>query len=312
MHILVTGGAGFIGSNFVHYLLRSDVDADVEVTTLDALTYAGDISKLDGVRDDPRHNFIRGDIRDEALVTGLLEEADVVVHFAAQSHVDRSIDDAHPFVSTNVEGTRTLIDAVRETDLDRFLHVSTDEVYGEALSGAFTEEDRLDPRNPYAATKASSDLLAKSYYETYGVPVTITRACNNFGPRQHPEKLIPKFITRANEGKSLPLYGDGTNVREWLFVEDHCRALWTVLRAGDIGEVYNIGGGTELENREVTQRIVEAVGATSDLIEYVEDRKGHDRRYALDASKLQALGWEPQWSFDEGLRATVEYYLQQS
>lgn len=310
MHVLVTGGAGFIGSNFVRYLLGDEVDADVNVTTLDALTYAGDISNLDGVRDDDRHEFVRGDICDDALVTGLVEKVDAVVNFAAQSHVDRSLENAQPFVKANVEGTRALLDAAREATLDKFVQVSTDEVYGEVLSGAFTEDDTLNPRNPYAATKASGDLLANSYFETYGVPVTITRASNNFGPRQHPEKLIPKFITRASEGKSLPIYGDGTNVREWLYVEDHCRALWKVLREGNTGEIYNVGGGTELQNREVANRIVEAVGASEDLIEFVSDRQGHDQRYALDTSKLRSLGWEPEWSFDQGLRATVEYYLE--
>ncbi|WP_136592340.1 dTDP-glucose 4,6-dehydratase [Salinigranum halophilum] len=307
MRILVTGGAGFIGSNFVHLLLD---ETDYDITTLDALTYAGSTDNLEGTLDNDRHEFVEGDIRDRDLVSELMADADVVVNFAAESHVDRSIDGAEPFVTTNVQGTQVLLDAALDADIDRFIQISTDEVYGEIEEGAFSEDDPLDARNPYSATKAGADLLARSYYTTHGLPVVITRSSNNFGPRQHSEKLIPKFLTNASEGKSLPVYGDGTNVREWIYVEDNCRALLTVLEEGKVGEVYNVGSGLEKQNIEVTKAIIEAVGASEDLIEFVEDRAGHDQRYALDTTKLEALGWEPQWSFEEGLDATVEYYLE--
>lgn len=306
MRLLVTGGAGFIGSNFVHYVLE---ETDHDVTTLDALTYAGSKSNLDGVLDSPRHEFVEGDIRDRSLVDGLVADADVVLNFAAESHVDRSIESAEPFVSTNVQGTQTLLDAARSAAIDRFVQVSTDEVYGEIEDGMFHEDDALDPRNPYAASKAGADLLARSYYTTYDLPVVITRSSNNYGPRQHPEKLIPKFVTNSARGDPLPLYGDGSNVREWTYVRDNCRAVELVMREGTPGRVYNIGGGEELQNLEVTHRILDAVGASEDLIEFVEDRPGHDQRYALDTSRIEALGWEPQWSFDEGIERTVAYYV---
>ncbi|KAB1187526.1 MULTISPECIES: dTDP-glucose 4,6-dehydratase [Haloferax] len=307
MDILVTGGAGFIGSNFVRFLLNERNDS---VTTLDALTYAGSRDNLDGVLDNPNHEFVEGDIRDRELVNELVADVDVVVNFAAESHVDRSINGAEPFVSTNVQGTQTLLDASLEADIDRFLQISTDEVYGEIHEGLFTEDDPLNPRNPYSATKAGADLLVQSYRETHDLPVLITRTCNNFGPRQHPEKLIPKFIKRAAEGETLPVYGDGSNVREWIYVEDNCTALDTVLREGEIGEVYNIGSGVELSNLETTEKILEAVGGSSDQIEFVEDRAGHDQRYAIDATKTKELGWEPEWSFEDGLEACVDYYLE--
>ncbi|MDG5776190.1 dTDP-glucose 4,6-dehydratase [Haloarculaceae archaeon H-GB2-1] len=305
MRVLVTGGAGFIGSNFVHHLID---ETDYDIVTLDALTYAGSIDNLSGVLDDPQHEFVEGDIRDSTLVRDLVGSCDVVVNFAAHSHVDRSIDGVEPFVSVNIDGTRTLLDAAKDADIDRFLQVSTDEVYGEILEGTFSEADPLDPRNPYAATKASADLLAQSYETTYGVPVLLTRTCNNYGPRQHPEKLIPKFITRAQNGDSLPLYGDGSNVREWIFVRDNCRAIDRVLHDGSIGEIYNIGSGEEMTNREVAQAIIELVGASDDLVEFVDDRPGHDQRYALDTTKVEQLGWEPTWSFREGLAKTVKFY----
>ncbi|MXR40782.1 dTDP-glucose 4,6-dehydratase [Halobaculum sp. WSA2] len=307
MRIFVTGGAGFIGSNFVHYEL--DAYDDVEIVTLDALTYAGSTDNLDGVLDDPRHEFVEGDIRDRELVSELVEDADAVVNFAAESHVDRSINGAEPFVSTNVQGTQTLLDAATEADVDRFLQISTDEVYGQILDGKFTEEDPLNPRNPYSATKAGADLLARSYLTTHDLPVLITRTCNNFGPRQHPEKLIPKFIRNAADGEALPVYGDGSNVREWIYVEDNCRALDVVLRDGEVGEIYNIGSDAEKTNLEVTEAILDAVDADEDLIEFVDDRAGHDQRYALDTAKIEALGWEPRYSFEEGLNRTVEHYL---
>jgi dTDP-glucose 4,6-dehydratase len=308
MHVLVTGGAGFIGSNYVRHLLD---ETDTEVTTLDALTYAGSKNNLNGVLDAERHKFVEGDIRNETLVTDLAAEADAIVNFAAESHVDRAIEGVEPFVETNVQGTQVLLDAARQHDL-RFLQISTDEVYGEIIDGAFTETDRLRPRNPYAATKAAADLLALSYHTTYDLPVLITRSSNNFGPRQHREKLIPKFIIRASREESLPVYGDGTNVREWTYVEDNYRAIQTVLMEGTPGEVYNVGSGEERQNIEVTRAIVDAVGSSPDLIEFVEDRPGHDQRYALDTTKVTSLGWEPQWTFEAGLAQTVEYYLDDS
>jgi dTDP-glucose 4,6-dehydratase len=307
MRILVTGGAGFIGSNFVHYVLEEHDDD--EVITLDALTYAGSKDNLDGVRDNPRHEFVEGDICNRNLVTKLVSDVDAIVNFAAESHVDQSIEGAKPFVTTNVQGTQTLLEAANEGDIDRFLQISTDEVYGQILDGKFSEDDPLNPRNPYAATKAGADLLAQSFETTHDLPVLITRTCNNFGPRQHPEKLIPKFIRNAAVGENLPVYGDGSNVREWIYVEDNCRALDVVLREGAVGEMYNIGSHTEKTNLEVTEAILDAVGADEDLIEFVDDRAGHDQRYALETEKIEALGWEPVYAFEEGLERTVDYYL---
>lgn len=307
MQILVTGGAGFIGSNFVQYILTEH--DDVEVITLDALTYAGSKDNLEPVIDDPRHTFVEGDIRDRDVVVDLVSEVDVIVNFAAESHVDRSIEGSKPFVTTNVQGTQTLLDAATETGVDRFLQISTDEVYGQILDGKFSEDDQLNPRNPYAATKAGADLLAQSFHITHDVPVVITRTCNNFGPRQHPEKLIPKFIKNAAIGNPLPVYGDGSNVREWLYVEDNCRALDLVLREGAVGEIYNISSHIEKTNLEVTEAILDAVGADDDLIKFVDDRAGHDQRYALENTKIESLGWEPEYTFERGLERTVEYYL---
>lgn len=306
MRILVTGGAGFIGSNFVHLLIDQ---TDHSIVTLDALTYAGSKENLEGVLDDPRHEFVEGDIRNPELVGDLAADVDAIVNFAAESHVDRSIEGAAPFAQTNVEGTQRLLDAAADADVDRFLQISTDEVYGEIEEGTFSEDDPLNPRNPYAATKAGADLLVQSYHVTHDLPILITRTSNNYGPRQDHEKLIPKFIKRASQGKSLPVYGDGSNVREWTYVADNCRALRLVFEEGAIGEVYNIGSGEEYPNLEVTKRILDAVGGSEDQIEFVEDRAGHDQRYALDTSKIESLGWEPTWTFDEGLKRTVEYYL---
>ncbi len=307
MRVLVTGGAGFIGSNFVHYVL--DEHEDDEVVTLDALTYAGSKDNLDGVLDDPRHEFVEGDIRDRDLVTDLVSDIDAIVNFAAESHVDRSIEGAEPFVTTNVQGTQTLLDAANEANIERFLQISTDEVYGQILNGEFSEDDPLNPRNPYSATKAGADLLTQSFHTTHDLPVLITRTCNNFGPRQHSEKLIPKFIQNAAAGENLPVYGDGSNVREWVYVEDNCRALDLVLQKGKVGEIYNIGSDAEKTNLEVTKAILEAVGASNELIEFVDDRAGHDQRYALETKKIEALGWEPEYTFEEGLERTIEYYL---
>lgn len=307
MRILVTGGAGFIGSNFVHYLLR---ETDYEIVTLDALTYAGSTDNLADVMDDPRHEFVEGDIRNRDVVAEQVNAVDAVVNFAAQSHVDRSIESAESFVATNVQGTQKLLSATRDADVETFVQVSTDEVYGQILEGEFTESDRLAPRNPYAATKAGADLLALSYHETHDVPVKIVRPSNNFGPRQHREKFIPKFITNADRGETLPLYGDGTNVREWTYVEDTCRAIDTVLHDGSVGEIYNVGSGEERRNLDVARKIVDLVDASGDLIDFVEDREGHDQRYALETGKIETLGWEPRWTFEEGLRTTVDYYLE--
>lgn len=306
MRILVTGGAGFIGSNYVRYLLETRED---EVITLDSLTYAGNRENLRGVFKHDRHEFVEGDIRDRELVDDLVSEADAIVNFAAESHVDRSIESAEPFVSTNVQGTQTLLDAAVEHGIDRFLQISTDEVYGEVKEGAFSENDSLNPRNPYAATKAGADMLVMSYNSTFDLPVLITRTCNNFGPRQHKEKLIPKFISRAADGDPLPLYGDGSNVREWIYVEDNCRALDLVLRQGNIGEVYNVGSGEERKNIEVARAILDAMSADEELIEFVEDRPGHDQRYALDSSKIKSLGWEPMFTFEDALDITINYYV---
>ncbi len=304
--VLVTGGAGFIGSNFVHYLLDH---TKYDVVTLDALTYAGSKDNLNEKLTHPRHRFVEGDIRDSSLVDELVSDVDAIVNFAAESHVDRSIEGAEPFVSTNVQGTQVLLDAALEHEITRFVQVSTDEVYGQVLVGDFTEDDRLNPRNPYSATKAGADLLAQSYYTTYDLPVLITRSSNNFGPRQHSEKLIPKLITRAAAGETLPIYGDGKHVREWTYVDDNCRAIDTVLKKGNVGEIYNIGSEYDLQNIDVAKKVLTAVGASEELIEFVEDRPGHDRRYALDSTKISELGWTPQWSFDEGLEETLEYYL---
>lgn len=308
MRLLVTGGAGFIGSNFVRYVL--DEHEDDEVITLDALTYAGSRDNLDGVLDNPRHTFIEGDIRNYELVKDLVEDADLIINFAAESHVDRSIQGSKPFVTTNIQGTQTLLDAAKESEIQRFLQISTDEVYGQIFNGKFAENDKLNPRNPYAATKAGADLLAQSFEKTHDLPILITRTCNNFGPRQHPEKLIPKFIRNAAAGEKLPVYGDGSNVREWIYVEDNCRALDVVLREGQIGEIYNIGSHVEKTNLEVTEAILNAVGADEDLIDFVDDRAGHDQRYAVETEKIESLGWKPKYTFEEGLNQTISYYLE--
>ncbi len=305
--VLVTGGAGFIGSNFVRYALRQH--PDWRVTTLDKLTYCGRLENLHDVADDPRHRFVKADIRDAAVSAPLVRESHIVVHFAAESHVDRSIQSADEFIQTDVLGTFALLEAARGAKaLRRFVQISTDEVYGSVPTGASKETDELLPRNPYSASKAAADRLAYSYWATYKVPVVITRASNNYGPYQFPEKVIPLFITNALEDQGLPLYGDGLNVRDWLHVEDHCRALDLVIEKGLDGQVYNIGGGNEVPNVDLTRRILALLGKPESLIRPVADRPGHDRRYALDTTKLQALGWTPRCEFDAGLAATVEWY----
>jgi dTDP-glucose 4,6-dehydratase len=313
VRVLVTGGAGFIGSHYVRSLLAGAYPAyaDADVVVLDLLTYAGTLTNLAACADHPRLRFIRGDIRDPAVVAELMAGTDVVVHFAAESHVDRSIAGAADFVSTNVVGTQVLLEAALECGVSRFVHVSTDEVYGSIDDGAWPETHPLEPNSPYSASKAGSDLLARSFHRTHGLPVCITRCSNNYGPHQFPEKVIPLFVTNLLDGKKVPLYGDGLNVRDWLHVDDHCRGIQLVAEKGRDGEVYNIGGGTELTNSELTSRLLAAVGADDSMIEHVPDRKGHDRRYCVDWSKIAGeLGYAPRTSFDEGLAATVRWYTE--
>lgn len=307
VNVLVTGGAGFIGSNFVRYALATH--PDWRVTTLDKLTYAGRLENLSGVLDDPRHVFVKGDVADAAVAAPLVADADIVVHFAAETHVDRSLIDAGEFITTDVFGTFVLLEAARKNrTVKRFIQISTDEVYGSVPEGSSRETDELRPRNPYSASKAGADRLAYSYWATYGVPVVITRASNNYGPNQFPEKVIPLFITNALEGLPLPLYGDGLNERDWLHVLDHCRAIDLLIDRGTSGEVYNIGGGNGIANIDLTRRILGLTNRPESLIAPVADRQGHDRRYALDTAKLRALGWEPQDDFVQGLADTVAWY----
>ena len=305
--VLVTGGAGFIGSNFVRHALEAH--ADWRITTLDKLTYAGRTETLADVMDHPRHGFVLGDIGDAAVAAPLVERAEIVVHFAAETHVDRSIQGAGDFIRTDVLGTFVLLEAARRAPhLKRFVQISTDEVYGSVPTGASRETDELKPRNPYAASKAGADRLAYSYFATYGVPVIVTRASNNYGPFQFPEKVIPLFVTNAIDEIPLPLYGDGLNIRDWMHVEDHCRALDLLIEKGTNGEVYNVGGGSEVANVDLTHMILDLVGRPRTLIRPVQDRPGHDRRYSLDTSKARSLGWTPREDFAEGLRRTVEWY----
>jgi dTDP-glucose 4,6-dehydratase len=307
--VLVTGGAGFIGSNFVRWAHAAH--PDWRITTLDKLTYAGRLENLRDVMDSPRHRFVKGDIADAGVSAPLVREAHVVVHFAAETHVDRSILAAGDFIHTDVFGTFVLLEAAREAaHLQRFIQISTDEVYGSVPEGRSRETDELRPRNPYAASKAGADRLAYSYWATHGVPVIVTRASNNYGSHQFPEKVIPLFITNALDNLPLPLYGDGLNVRDWLHVDDHCRALDRLIAVGQPGETYNVGGGNEVQNVDLTRQILHLVGRPESLIQPVADRPGHDRRYALDSSKLGALGWRPDVPFDDGLAATVQWYRQ--
>lgn len=310
MKILVTGGAGFIGSNFIRYELKNC--AEDSIVNLDALTYAGNLHNLDGVSDDPRYHFVQGNIRNRELVRHLIAEyeIDTIVNFAAESHVDRSIEHPDTFVQTNVEGTMALLDVAREARLSKFVQISTDEVYGAlGKTGHFTEASPLQPNSPYSASKASADMLARAYFETYGLNVSITRSSNNYGPRQHPEKLIPRMITRGLAGKTLPIYGDGQNVRDWLYVMDNCRAIDLVMRRGRAGEVYNIGGHNERSNNEIVRLICAELGISEERIEYVADRLGHDWRYAVDSSKIEKeLGWKAKAEFDEEFVRTVEWY----
>ncbi len=306
MRILVTGGAGFIGSNFVRHVLTAHTGDSV--VNLDKLTYAGNLENLRDVEADPRYRFVKGDICDGQVVRDAMRGADAVVHFAAETHVDRSNRGADDFLRTNVTGTFTLLEAARELRIGRFLAVSTDEVYGSLAEGAAREGDALNPSNPYSASKAAADLLVRAYWTTHRLPVLITRSSNNFGPYQYPEKVIPLFVTNALEDRALPLYGDGKNVRDWLYVLDNCAAIDLVLRGGVDGEIYNIGGAAEVQNVTLTRRILALLGKPESLITPVADRPGHDRRYALDSGKLHALGWAPAASFEAALAATVEWY----
>jgi dTDP-glucose 4,6-dehydratase len=306
MRLVVTGGAGFIGSNFVRWVLEHHPDDTV--VNLDKLTYAGNPANLADVADSPRYRFAHGDICDGALVREVLRGADAVVNFAAESHVDRSLMEPDAFLRTDVFGVFTLLEAVRELGVPRFLHVSTDEVYGSLATGSARETDPLRPSNPYSASKAGGDLLALAYWQTHRVPVLITRSSNNFGPYQYPEKVIPLFITNALDDQPLPLYGDGRNVRDWLYVADNCAAIDLVLRHGKDGEVYNVGGGHEVENIVLTREILRLVGKPETLITPVKDRPGHDRRYSLDSKKIRQLGWKPRHPFGRALAETVQWY----
>jgi len=311
VRVLVTGGAGFIGSNFVRRLLSRPESDVTSVTVLDKLTYAGTLTNLETVADDPRYTFVQGDICDSGLVAATLPGHDAVVHFAAESHVDRSITGAAEFLVTNVVGTQTMLQASLEAGVGRFVHVSTDEVYGSIDEGSWPEDWPLQPNSPYSASKAGSDLIARAYHRTHGMDVRITRCSNNYGPHQFPEKVIPLFVTSLMDGGSVPLYGDGLNVRDWLHVDDHCHGIELVLRGGRAGEVYNIGGGTELTNRELTERILAATGNDWSRVRPVEDRKGHDRRYSVDITKIATeLGYAPLVPFEQGLLDTVRWYQQ--
>ncbi len=309
MNLLVTGGAGFIGSCFIRHILNKY--PDYKVINLDVLTYAGNIANLDDIKDNKNYKFVQGNICDKNLVRELSNEVDVIVNFAAESHVDRSITGPEIFIETNVQGTLNLLQAAKESKIERYLQVSTDEVYGTlGAQGYFYETTPLAPNSPYSASKAGADMLVRAYFETYGMPVLTTRCSNNYGPYQYPEKLIPFFISQLLKNEKVPVYGDGLNVRDWLYVYDHCSAIDAVLHGGKIGEVYNIGGHNEKTNMEITNIILNAMGKDQSSIRYVEDRLGHDRRYAIDNTKIQTeLGWEPSLTFEEGIIITIDWYL---
>lgn len=307
MRLLITGGCGFIGSNFIRYILTTH--ADYKIVNLDKLTYAGNRENLKDIRKNKNYRFIKGDICDEALVLKLSKGCAAIINFAAETHVDRSIKDASDFIVTNVDGTHALLEAARKNGIKRYVQISTDEVYGSITSGKFKETDSLKPNSPYAASKAGGDLLCRAYYVTYKTPVIITRSSNNFGPYQYPEKVIPLFITNALEDKQLPVYADGSNVRDWLYVLDNCSAIDLVMHKGRPGEVYNIGGGTEAPNIALTRLILKMTGKPQTLIKFVKDRPGHDKRYALNCGKIKTLGWLPRYDFEEALTKTVEWYV---
>ena len=306
---LVTGGAGFIGSNYIHYLFEK-YDNRVNVINLDKLTYAGNLENLRDVEERENYRFIKGDICDANIVDPLVKQADVVVNFAAESHVDRSIGAPDDFIKTDVYGAFVLLEAARKHGVEKFVQISTDEVYGSIIDGSFRETDVLEPSSPYSASKAAADRLAYSYFVTYNLPVIITRCSNNFGPYQYPEKLIPLFVTNAMEDKSLPIYGDGKNVRDWIYVTDHCDAVEFLVHNGELGQVYNIGGGNERMNIEITDLILQHLKKPPSLKTYIGDRLGHDRRYSVDISKIKTLGWTPRIDFEKAIVNTIQWYVE--
>lgn len=306
MKILVTGGSGFIGSNFIRLMMKKY--PDYKIINLDKLTYCGNIENLEDMKSNPRYQSIKGDISDADTVRRAIEGCDAVINFAAESHVDRSIKDPNRFVKTNVHGAMTLLKCAREANIAKFVQIGTDEVYGSIDKGSFTEKSNLNPRSPYSASKAGADLLALSFYATYQLPVVVTRSSNNFGPYQYPEKIVPLFITNALDDEKLPVYGDGMNVRDWLFVLDNCDAIDIVLHKGAIGEVYNVSGGVEIPNMRLTRKILDYLKKPHSLIEFVDDRPGHDRRYSLEAAKIKSLGWKPRHEFEDALKDTIDWY----
>jgi dTDP-glucose 4,6-dehydratase len=308
MRVLVTGGAGFIGSNFVEMALTDQFPEVSSVIVLDKLTYAGRLENLNNALNNPNFEFVQGDICDVELVNNLASKVDAIVNFAAESHVDRSIQDSSEFVRTNILGTQVLLDAAKKYNVGRFVQVSTDEVYGSILEGSWDENEPLQPNSPYSASKAAADLLVRAYFTTHGLNVNITRCSNNFGPRQNAEKLIPNFVTRLSRNEKVPLYGDGKNIRDWIFVTDHCRGIYLVLIKGLPGEIYNIGGGVEITNLEITKSLLQIMGKDESYIEYVDDRLGHDRRYSVDSSKIRKLGFSPNSNFEENLILTTNWY----
>ena len=308
MRLLITGGLGFIGSNFIRYILNNH--PDYHVTNLDVITYAGNPANLRDIEGNPRYRFVKGDIsREEDVKKVMKKDVDVVINFAAETHVDRSIVDPENFIRTNIVGTYTLLEFARKLDIELFLQISTDEVYGSIEEGSFVETDSLNPSSPYSASKAGADLLVKAYHKTYGLPILIVRSTNNFGPYQHPEKLIPLTIVRALRDMPIPVYGDGMNVRDWIYVEDNCSAIDLILHKGASGEIYNVGAGNEKTNLEVVNLILSLLNKPSSLVTFVEDRPGHDRRYSLNTDKVRSLGWKPMYGFEEALQMTVKWYL---
>jgi len=307
MNILITGGAGFIGSNFIRHTINTH--PDYKITNLDKLAYCGNLNNLKDVQQSKNYTFLKGDICNRKSVNEAMKGCKMVVNFAAQSHVDRSIKDADEFIRTNIEGTQVLLDAARRFKVKRFVHISTDEVYGDIKKGFSRENDLLLPNSPYAATKAAADLLCRAHFETYATPVAITRSSNNFGSYQYPEKVIPLFVTNAIAEKPLPLYGDGKNVRDWIYVVDNCSAIDLVLHKGSLGGIYNIGGGNQIRNISIAREIIDILGKDKGLLSFVTDRPGHDRRYALDSSKVTQLGWRREYNFKKALRSTIEWYI---
>ena len=307
MRLLVTGGAGFIGSNFIRYILNTY--PDYKIINLDKLTYAGNLDNVKDLENNDRYEFVQGDIVDPSIVDSLVEKVDIIVNFAAESHVDNSNENADPFLRTNIMGVKTLMDAALKYNHKRFFQISTDEVYGDRNEGFFTEESRLKPSNPYSASKASAEMLVMAYARTHGLPTVVSRCANNYGPYQYPEKLLPFFVHKLLSGEKVPVYGNGSNLRDWLHVDDHCKAIDLILHKGKVGEIYNISANEEHSNLDITKRMIAILGLSDDKIEFVKDRPGHDIRYAIDSSKIQnELGWKPTIDFEEGFEKTVEFY----